>query len=303
MFLKGLFKNSNSFIQLSILIIVVFLGYLFGQFLSVICILLQTGISAEEITNLVNILDSSPNLYREIMFINHLFSFFFPAIFVAYLFSDSYKNYLRLDIPFDGGTVLWTILSMIFIIPLINYTTYLNEQMSLPAALKDLEALMQSMEEEAKRLTELILNTDNFAIFLLNILIIAVLAAVGEEFIFRGTLQNIFGKTIRNKHIVIWSVAIIFSAIHLQFYGFIPRMLLGAYFGYLLLYTKTLWIPILAHFTNNLIGVTASWIYRDNPQALESLDTAGFNETWWMSPIFLALFIFAFLQIRKRNLQ
>ena len=83
----------------------------------------------------------------------------------------------------------------------------------------------------------------------------AVAAGITEEFLFRGALQRIIGKWTYNHHIIIWSAAIIFSTFHMQFFGFLPRMLLGAYFGYLLYWTRNIWIPVFAHFVNNAIAV------------------------------------------------
>ena len=88
-----------------------------------------------------------------------------------------------------------------------------------------------------------------------NLIVIAVAAGITEEFLFRGALQRIIEKWTYNHHIIIWSAAIIFSTFHMQFFGFLPRMLLGAYFGYLLYWTRNIWIPVFAHFVNNAIAV------------------------------------------------
>jgi membrane protease YdiL (CAAX protease family) len=95
---------------------------------------------------------------------------------------------------------------------------------------------------------------------LLNLFVVAILPAIGEELIFRGAFQKLFSQLFKNKHIGIWLAAALFSAIHLQFYGFIPRMLLGAIFGYLLYWSGSLWVPIWAHFVNNAMGVTLSYL-------------------------------------------
>jgi membrane protease YdiL (CAAX protease family) len=158
---------------------------------------------------------------------------------------------------------------------------------------------MQEMEESAAQLTQTMLHSESIGIFALNVGIVCVLGAVGEEFLFRGVLQKVFGKVIKNPHVVIWVVAIVFSAFHLQFYGFITRMLLGAYLGYLLYYTQTIWIPILAHFTNNFIGVFIVYIFQDAPPDWqEKADAIGTGSTWWLSVASLALFAFCFSKIR-----
>jgi membrane protease YdiL (CAAX protease family) len=299
MFLKGLFKNSNGFIQLLMLLAVVFFGLLFGQILTVVVLFFRSGADAESVLSLVaNIMDY-PEYLREVQFISQLCAFIFPSLLLAYLFSDNYREYLRTDSALNGSTIFWTILSMILVIPALNFTTCLNQEMTLPEFLKPLEDLMRNMEEQNAKVTESMLYAKNTTDFIFNILIVAVFAAIGEEFLFRGVLQSVVGKFIHNRHIVVWTVAILFSSIHFQFYGFIPRMLLGVYFGYLLYYTQNIWIPIMAHFTNNFITVVLYRIYQDDPQTMEAADSIGYGSTWWLAVVSLALFVFACSRIQK----
>lgn len=104
---------------------------------------------------------------------------------------------------------------------------------------------MQTQEALAEQLTNTLLAGDGLLTFLSNLVVMALMAGITEEFLFRGALQRIIGQWTANHHIVIWSAAILFSAFHLQFYGFLPRMLLGAYFGYLLYWSRNIWIPVL----------------------------------------------------------
>ena len=113
-----------------------------------------------------------------------------------------------------------------------------------------------------KVLTEFLTEFESPGYFILAIVVIAVIPGVGEELLFRGFLQNILKRIFKNDHIAIWIAAILFSAIHFQFYGFIPRMLLGALFGYLYVWTGNLLIPIIAHFLNNSISLIALYIYQ-----------------------------------------
>jgi len=243
-----------------------------------------------------------PVYLREIQFLSQLGTFIFPALLAAYLFSENHKEYLYLNTPFKGSVVFWAILSMILVQPFLNLLTQWNQQMVLPDFLKSVEDYIKSMEEALAKTTEAMLHAENIQAILFNIVIVAVFAAIGEEFVFRGVLQRVFGQMIRNKHIVIWSVAFIFSFIHFQFYGFVPRLLLGAYFGYLLDFTKNLWIPVLAHFTNNFIGVMLFTIYQDDSKQMEAMDNLGSGSTWWLSVLSLVLFIFAFWQIWRQRI-
>jgi membrane protease YdiL (CAAX protease family) len=241
-------------------------------------------------------------VFLRIMFlVNHLGTFVFSALFSAYLFSDDVKTYLKVGNGISRKVTIYVILSMLVVLPFLNLTVQFNEAMKLPEWMRPLEEWMIVSEKAVKQLTDTVLNTGSWMDLIANLLIIGVLAAVGEELLFRGVLQNIFGGKIKNKHVVIWLVAILFSAIHLQFYGFIPRMLMGAYFGYLLYYTRSIWAPVLAHFTNNAFAVLISYRYRNTstPEDLSDIGTIGHG--WWLALISLILWYFLFIRIVKHS--
>jgi membrane protease YdiL (CAAX protease family) len=130
---------------------------------------------------------------------------------------------------------------------------------------------------------------------------IAVLPAVGEELLFRGVIQKLFSKITRSHHWGIWISAILFSALHLQFYGFIPRLLLGAMFGYLLVWSGSLWLPILAHFINNAAAVTALFMI-DHGYLNPSIEEFGAGVDDWHIGLFsLSAGLLILLTIKKQQ--
>ncbi|MDO5522639.1 MAG: CPBP family intramembrane metalloprotease [Bacteroidia bacterium] len=145
--------------------------------------------------------------------------------------------------------------------PMIGIIAQWNEQLVFPDALKGIENWMRRMEDAAKEVTDLFLSGNNYADLFLNLLIIAAAAALVEELFFRGALQHFLEKWFGNGHAAVWTAAFIFSAVHLQFYGFFPRLIMGAVLGYLFLYSRNLWIPILYHFVNNasVVVITFFW--------------------------------------------
>jgi membrane protease YdiL (CAAX protease family) len=299
MFFKAIFKNSSAFTQFLLLIGVIGFCYLVTNVLLMFPVLFKYGMSFETIQDIQQNILNEPNLIRTMAFFQEIGIFIFPAIICAWLFSDNYKDYLRIDHPINRSAIIWTVISIIVLIPFLNLIYHFNQQMVFPEALKGVEEWMKWKEDTAAQVLEKMLYADNFGLLLFNIAVVCVLTGIGEELMFRGVLQNLLGKLVRNPHTVIWIVAILFSAIHFQFYGFINRMLLGAWLGYLLYYTKTIWIPILAHFTNNLIGVLIYYVYQDAPQKMQETETVGTGSTWWLSIASLALFVFCFGQIRR----
>lgn len=297
--LKGAFKNSSVFIQILLFLTLITGGMMLATLLTMIGIFIQSGGSLEIIQAISQKITDYPDLLREVQFFQIIGLFILPAILSAWLFSDDYRGYLRINTPFSFSIAGLTVLSIFVMSPFINWTHVLNQQMVFPDWLSGIEEWMLKQEEMNNSTIEKMLYSKTIGILLLNILIVCVLTGIGEEFIFRGVIQNIIGKVIKNPHIVIWLVAILFSSIHLQFYGFIPRLLLGAYFGYLLHYTQNIWIPALAHFTNNLISVLMFYILQDTPELNHEIDTMGSGSTWWVGLLSLGLWIVLWIQIQK----
>jgi membrane protease YdiL (CAAX protease family) len=299
MFLKAAFKNAPLYAQLIMLLAVIAFCTFFTIFVSSFLIIFKVGISPEAIKEAQQNIFDNPELLRGMQFLQTIGVFLLPAVLCAWLFSDDYKEYLQIDKPIYIPVAVWTVISIVVAIPFLNWTYFLNQQMVFPESLKGLENLMKESEAAAKRVIELILDTKDIPVIVFNFLLICVVAGICEEFMFRGFLQTFFGKIIRNPHVLVWTVAILFSAIHFQFYGFITRMLLGAWLGYLMYYTKTIWIPALAHFTNNFFSIGAYYIFHNNPDKMQEIDTIGTGSTWWLSIASLALFFFCFMRIKK----
>lgn len=137
-----------------------------------------------------------------------------------------------------------------------------NANISFPEFMKGFESWAMHKEEELKRITEFLTRFDSIEQFLLGFLVIAILPAIGEELIFRGILQNKLHVYLKNIHSAIWVSAILFSAFHIQFYGFIPRLLLGGLFGYMYAWSRNLWYPIIGHFINNGFTIVMIYLYQ-----------------------------------------
>lgn len=216
-------------------------------------------------------------------------SLLLPSIIAALLFSSSPIQDFYIDKYISRKNVMRIICATLAINPCINLIHYYNKMLKLPSWMNGIEQWMKNSEEAAQQATELLLQGNSIGALVVNLLIVGLLAAVSEEFLFRGILFKWFNGVIEKQQMIIWIIAIIFSAIHLQFYGFIPRLLLGAYLGYLLVWTKSIWAPILAHFTNNALGVFL--YYRYAGTADESMiENVGTGDTLWFS--FAGLIIF-----------
>ena len=234
---------------------------------------------------------------------NVIGTFILPVLIFAYLVSDQWKKYLLLD----RNPGLLASLSVIFMIvlaqPWINFSVSLNEAMSLPDLLSGMESWMKEKEESAAQITEHFLYMENPGDLIVNVLLIGLSAALGEELFFRGLLQPFFQRKTGNKHVAVWVTAILFSAIHLQFYGFIPRMLLGALFGYLLVWSGSLWLPILAHFVNNAGAVLATYYFSENESGLRIDEVGSSSDDWLYLLLTAPLLVMSIVVIYRRRLR
>jgi membrane protease YdiL (CAAX protease family) len=190
----------------------------------------------------------------------------------VYLWITSSSDGLRsmFGTPNRQGIMLSVALFMVAF-PFINYLAEWNSNIEIPTALGD---WMQGKESQAGKLTELFLDMPSVGLLFFNLVMIALLPAVGEELIFRGIIQLGLHRQFGNAHVAIWVSAALFSAIHLQFFGFVPRMLMGVAMGYLLFWSGNLWYPIIAHLTNNAMSVVLSYGIQHG-QIDAEIETAG----------------------------
>lgn len=181
--------------------------------------------------------------------------FIIPPVLAGFFFERNSIRYLALDRSPRANIYVLVFVLLFIMSPLINSMIAWNESMNLPDAFASLESWMLKAEAEAEKLTRAFMEVHSPGGFLFNVLLIAVLPAFGEEFLFRGVLQRLLGEWIGNMHAAILIAAFAFSAMHLQFYGLLPRFFLGVLFGYLFWWTGSLWVPIFLHFLNNAVAV------------------------------------------------
>lgn len=194
----------------------------------------------------------------------------------------------------------WLLMGIIMVIsvPFMSWLVEFNSNLVLPDFLTPLEHWMKQSEQSAEQLTKAFLSFNGLGSFLYVLLIVAVVPAIGEELLFRGVLQKIMVDWIKNYHVAIWVTAILFSALHMQFYGFLPRMLLGAIFGYVFYWSGSLWLPVLGHFINNGSVVTLSFFY---PEMINNTEISLFEgNANWVATIISGILLLGAMLIFKR---
>lgn len=212
---------------------------------------------------------------RYLLVIQDLAIFIIPSCIIFRLLkSDTESGYEVFVIPGLKEAGLVIVLAFC-LFPVTSFTGEINSAMEFPDWLSGVGKWIIEHEEKANGLLDLLVPSDTFNVMLLNLFMIAILPAFSEEMIFRGVFQGIFSKLFRSGHVAVWVTALIFSAIHLQFFGFVPRLILGLVFGYLFFWSGNLWLPIIAHFINNAVPVVYTF-----SQGAEKLNTAAEIPLW-----------------------
>ena len=286
MALRGKLENSNVITK-----IVVWLGLIFVMFsLTVLVIALIT--QGKPLSNI--------NTLKWIQLLQTISLFLLPSLILAYLCAKVPWNWLQLDNKVNWKVLLWAIGIMLVALPAINLMSHWNQQMVLPTWLSGVEEWMKAKEAEAEWLTKQFMSVTTISGLLVNLLLMAVLPAVSEEITFRGVLQQLLTAPHRlSPHLAIWLTAIIFSAIHMQFYGFVPRMLMGALFGYMLVWTGSLWVPMLMHFVNNGMAVLLYFMANRAHWDMDKVDAIGTGNTLWLGIVSLVLTVVGIYMFRR----
>lgn len=186
--------------------------------------------------------------------------FIVPAVALAVMITRRPDRFLLIDrspVTLQGLVAVVTLLAAI---PLMNSVVAWNEGLHLPDSMASVEQWIMASEERARELISTLMGGGSVMDLVMGLLIVGVLAGVSEELFFRGALQRLMMTRPMNPHAAIWITAVIFSVFHFQFYGFVPRMLLGAFLGYAAWWSGSLWVPVVVHALNNMLVVLASWL-------------------------------------------
>ena len=217
--------------------------------------------------------------YKWLQLVQSAFAFLLPPLLFASLCHEQPLRYLGLYEPVGWRQALLVVAAMLVAVPCIHLLAWLNEQVPFPSFMSGLETRLRLLEDQVQTQTDFLLRAPTFGGLWLNLLVVALMPALGEELFFRGALQRLFGE-VMPKAWPVWLAAFVFSAVHMQFFGFVPRMLLGAFFGYLLLWSGSLWLPVLAHLVNNAIVVVFRYLQMHYP-TIPDMDALGTADTWW----------------------
>lgn len=293
--MTGMLKSRSPLSQFIIFISIALAGLFIIGFFGTLLISAITGISLDTISDSSKWDINNPatiTLIRGMQIVQFVALFVVPVFICSRLFSNDSKKYLGLKKPDRNLYYLAGCAALIAAIPVTNYLGLINRNIPLPDSI---EQWIAKSEAEAQRTINLLVSQHTLKDLFLNIICIAGLAAVGEELLFRGMAQRLLIKMFKNHWAGIIVTAILFSAIHMQFYGFLPRFALGIILGVIYWYSGSLWVAMAAHFVYDALLITLIYfkpemanetVANAKPQellipAIVSL-TATFFLTMWM---------------------
>lgn len=269
-------KKTNKLERIFILAALLILGLIIGSVIGVIYPL----VSGQDVMSL--------NSLRVMQISSQIFTFVLPPIIYAMLIKENPKESLGIK----NVSYHWFIIGFIMmyaILPLNNVFAEWNAGLKLPESMSRIEELIKEMYESSAVVLEKLVNVNTFGGFVINLIMIAGLAALGEELLFRSIIQTSLIKTCKNAHVGIIIASAIFSFIHFDFYAFIPRLVLGMLLGYMFYYSRSIWVSMFMHFVNN---ATAVVIYYLNNIGVTNVDVETFGQTQLL-PLLISIALMA----------
>ena len=254
---KGLFNNMAPLLQILLVVAIAVISMFVFTIIGFLILIPFYGVN--EVMSAFTF--GNTEIIRFLQITQSFALFVVPAVIAAYLFSTKPLHFLGFEKP-NNTLIILSLILFFVCLPMISFLTHFNDSMVFPEFLKSLEYKMRVTENRTNELIFNLLDTKQPFVISVNLFMIVILPAFGEELFFRGTLQPLLCKLLKNNHIAVWLTAFIFAAIHLQFFSFLPRFVLGVMLGYLLLYGKNIWYPIAGHFLNNFISLVVFYYYR-----------------------------------------
>ena len=250
--------------RFAMLLLLMIAGAMLGYIIALASIPLVFQIPFSALMGVLNMdsgLEITPAVLKYVQLILATFVFIVPANAYSHLFSDNTFVFFEFKKP-SLVFLFFAALLWLFTLPIISFLADINNKIAFPTSFAGLENSFRLAEARAENATRFLLNITSLSGLMVNLLVIAVVAAIAEELIFRGIIQKLLYEQGKNIHLAIWLTALVFSLFHLQFFAVVPRIVLGAALGYSFYWSKSIWVPIFFHFINNASIVLASYLYQ-----------------------------------------
>lgn len=283
------FTQAPAAIQLLLLFALSLMGAAIFSYMALVAIHLMHGLGIEQLQEMIAqpIHAQQASVFKIFQVFTSVGIFLVPAMIFSQLMSERPDAYLHLNKKIKWLVLLAVILLFVAISPVTDALMWLNAEVRLPAFLSSFEADMRSASERSQALMQTLVQMNNFTDFGINLLVMAALPAIAEEFFFRGVMQKIIQDRTNKIHLSVWVTALAFALMHQQFYAMLPLVALGALLGYLKVWTGSLWASIAAHFVNNALIVVVLYFTDVN---MSDMSDIAVPDLMWLLPSALVCF-------------
>jgi len=274
---------------IGVTIILIFLGSTIGSFA------IAQIYNSDTLQNVVSMKLNTPMAVKA-MWILQILSMTLPLliapIFFGKLIMKEPQAYLKINFRFPLVLLMMVFSIMVMSTPIMEVVVLLNQKMVLPDFLKGLENWMRESEQSAQKVTAALLKMNDWVDLVKAVLLVGLITAIAEELLFRGCLQTILIRWTQNTHVAIWITAALFSAFHLEFFGFLPRLMLGVFFGYFAAWSGSIWPAVWAHFLNNASAVVITYLFQHKKIDVNPDEAQSFNYSLYVLSIIITVALF-----------
>ena len=262
---------------------------------TVICYLFASVVSWVVMRNGV----SPAKVYISTM-VQDVMLFILPALLTALIITRRAADFLTLSERPKLSAVLLSLAALLASVPAMNVVVQWNAALTLPSWMGDVADWMRASEDSAAAMIAMMVNGKSVVSLIMLILVVGVLAGFSEELFFRGAIQRLMIATRVNPHVAVWATAFIFSAFHMQFFGFVPRLLLGAMFGYMAWWSGSVLVSASDHILNNVLAASVMWCAaRDSSSGIVKADEIGTDSPVMCTVSLVVTFTLLFLLYRS----
>jgi membrane protease YdiL (CAAX protease family) len=265
---KSKIQTSHPFFRFMLLIGLCLLGAFVFQGIGLLILSMKYGgmlLVVDTITN-PSLHPALINPIKALQLVSSIGMFLIPACLFSFIQTGSWTGYIKTKNTAYSFNWILSVIAVLAALPILAYVLEWNQGLHFGI----LDAWVRDAELKAEIMTKAFLNTTSYAGLSFNMLVIALSAAICEEFFFRGIIQNLLKDWFKNIHVAVFVGAFIFSLFHAQMLGFFPRLLIGMLLGYLYLWSGSIWMGVLAHFVNNGLQV---FLYFLQQKGLAQIDT------------------------------
>ncbi len=295
-------KNSRNFSypsQFGILLGLIGAGVVIG---AIVSFLIWLAITGRGITTMESDI-LNPKYYSAIMWmqaISTFMMFFLPVYLFALICYKDPTKFMGFNTKFNYKQVIMVLVILVFTFPLSGALAEMTKVIPIPHSW---EIYFKAKEAERALQEKALIHINTFPKYLTSMIIIGLLPALFEEVCFRGGIQNILTRWFNGPWIAILLTSIIFSAVHISYYGFFVRFSLGIFLGLIFYYSESLWLNILFHFLYNGVQVTALYLATTSSGNVAD-HSKDIEESFplWAGVIALVIVIFALIRFRELSL-